>query len=537
MSCLLICTLMISGQTVKANPEQRELEVLRAAKIETETPALLAYFKSRTLTAADREQVAQDIKSLASRSFAARQKAFDGLKKRGVSVIPLLSPHLNDMDLEVRRRIEQCIAEIERGPGPEVPAAAARLLALRKAPDALEILLGFMPHAEDGGVEEAVLEALLALSPKAEKASAKLLAARTDELGAKRAAAAYVLGRRDEPALRADVKKMLADKNVNVRFRAAQALLSVKEPESVPALIALLTDVPLDIAWQIEETLYRLAENNAPNLTVRADDAGGREKCRDAWNEWWKKHGAKADLARARDVQRLLGLTLGIEYNTNKVWECNADGSLRWEITNVNGPMEAWVLPNNRVLIADGGSVTERDFKGTIVRTVANNQGGATGAQRLRNGNTFVSTYSNVMEFDKDGKKLYDHNIGGSNAIRKHANGNIIYATDTQIVEIDTAGNRVRSINIPKQSMYVGIEDIGPDRFMLANSNTGQVLEVNAAGKILWEANVAGACGVTRLPNGNTLVATSGKVVELNRTGKVVWERTTQGYVRRVHRR
>ena len=40
-----------------------------------------------------------------------------------------------------------------------------------------------------------------------------------------------------------------------------------------------------------------------------------------------------------------------------------------------------------------------------------------------------------------------------------------------------------------------------------------------------------------RLPNGHTLVATANLVVELDRNGNKIWQMTTEGYVRRVHRR
>jgi hypothetical protein len=142
------------------------------------------------------------------------------------------------------------------------------------------------------------------------------------------------------------------------------------------------------------------------------------------------------------------------------------------------------------------------------------------------------------MEYSRDGKQLYSISLGGgSNAIRKHRNGNVLYATDGEIVEMDTTGKRVRSIPLPRESMWVGIQDLPGDRFMVANSSSGRVLEVDAKGKILWEGKVAGACGVARLPNGNTLVATASLVVELNRQGKQVWEKRSEGYVRRVHRR
>ena len=109
-----------------------------------------------------------------------------------------------------------------------------------------------------------------------------------------------------------------------------------------------------------------------------------RTKAREAWEQWEKKHGEKADLARADDLRRLLGLTLAIEYNTARIWECGPDGTIRWEIANLKGPMEAWILPGNRVLLADGNDVTERDLKGAILRTFSVGGSGPTGS----NGNS-----------------------------------------------------------------------------------------------------------------------------------------------------
>ena len=74
-------------------------------------------------------------------------------------------------------------------------------------------------------------------------------------------------------------------------------------------------------------------------------------------------------------------------------------------------------------------------------------------------------------------------------------------------------------------------------RFLLANSETGRVIEVDAKGKLFWEATVAGATGVERQPGGTTLVATNERVVELDRRGKVIWEKKADGYARRIHRR
>jgi hypothetical protein len=52
--------------------------------------------------------------------------------------------------------------------------------------------------------------------------------------------------------------------------------------------------------------------------------------------------------------------------------------------------------------------------------------------------------------------------------------------------------------------------------------NAGKVLEIDAAGKTLWECSVAGASHATRLPNGHTLITsmTNRRVVEVDREGR-----------------
>ena len=133
--------------------------------------------------------------------------------------------------------------------------------------------------------------------------------------------------------------------------------------------------------------------------------------------------------------------------------------------------MDAQVLPNGQVLIAEatGHRVTERDLKGDVLWE-KKIDGEPTGCQRLPDGSTFVSTYNSVMEFAADGTKTYSFSIPGSNAIRKIRNGHIVYTQDDKIVEVDAAGKRVRTMPLPSRSMYVGVEDLPGDHFLVANS-------------------------------------------------------------------
>ena len=516
--------------------ESGDEQALRAAGIRTDAASLLDFFRKHTLGAEDVRKIEALIRALGSRSFAVRERASAGLVKWGRAALPLLRAALSSRDIEVARRAARCLEELDRGPGPGLAASAARVLARRAPKEAVAILLAYAPHADDDNVAEAVREALLVLSPPDKAPEPALSAALRDPSPARRGAAAHVLGRKKDAESRAAVRALLKDRDPGVRFLAVRALLFGGDREAVPALIALLSDAPLGQSWQLEELLFRLAGEQAPAVSLGDASPAARRKARAAWEGWWAKHGARVDLARLGNGKGLAGLTLGIEYSTNRVWECGPDGHIRWEITANNGPMEAWVLPGNRVLIADNTGVCERDFKGSVLWRLGG-VGGASGCQRLPNGNTFVSTYNSVMEFGRDGRRLYHHNIPGSNAIRKHRNGHIIYTTNQEIVEIDTAGKTVRKVPLPPHSMWVGIEDVPGDHFMVANSSTGRVLEVDAAGKVVWEGNVRGACGVSKLPNGRVLVAGPQRVVELDRGGKVVWEKKVPGYARRVHRR
>jgi hypothetical protein len=534
---LLLLLAPLVGLSAPAPPEppSPDEKTLRDAGIPVDSDGLLNFFRGRTLEQADAKHIHDLIRQLGADDFDDRENAAQALRKVGVRAAPLLHAAMKDPDVEVARRAERCLADVG-GVDLVTPTAAARLIA-RRAPDgAVPVLLAYLPFTGDAAVEEEVLAALLALTTPG-KGDAVLDAALGDPEPVKRAAAAHVLARKGDKSQQAAVRKLLTDADAHVRWRAAVGLLTARDKTGVPALLALMTEGPSDLAWRAEEVLRRVAGDKAPPASP-GDTPESRRRCRDAWAAWWKENGDALDLAHFAESERLLGFTLGVEYNTGRVWECNRDGSVRWEIRNLAGPMEAQMLPNGRVLIAEcnAHSVTERDLQG-VAQWEKKIDGEPTGCQRLPDGSTFVSTYVSAMEFAPDGTKTFSFPIeGGSNAIRKMRNGHVGYAQADKIVEVDTTGKRVRTIPLP-EGMWVGIEDLPGDRFLVANSASGRVLEVDVGGAILWEAKTPGACGVSRLPDGHTLVATSQKVVELDADGKVVWDRAVDGYVRRAHRR
>ncbi|HZT80549.1 MAG TPA: HEAT repeat domain-containing protein, partial [Gemmataceae bacterium] len=434
----------------------------------------------------------------------------------------------------------RCVAAIEQGPGPALPMAAVRTLVKRRPDGAVPALLRFLPCAGEDCVEEETLAALVALGLTQGKADPALPPALTDVSPARRAAAAYVLGRARDKGSQDAVRKLLADADPRVRLRAAQGLIAGRHKDAVPALIALLEGAPRDVAWRAEGLLERLAADQSPPFPRDADAEAARKKWREAWAVWWKANAAKIDLAKLEESPRLLGLTIAVAWNVNKVWEVGPDGKTRWEMT-AQGPMDAHAVPGNRVLIAEAGSnkVTERDLRGNVVWEKAVD-GEPINCGRLPNGNTWIGTRNAILEVTREGKVVYQHKVcdGYLHGVTRLRNGGCVGITNAgKIIELDAAGKEVRSVQLPQEGSWGEVEALPGGKYLVTNYGSGRVFEVDAAGKVVWEHKLSGACGGMRLPNGHTLLACPQRVVEIDRAGKVVWEAAADGFVRRANRR
>ena len=66
----------------------------------------------------------------------------------------------------------------------------------------------------------------------------------------------------------AGVRKRLKDPDAQVRLRAAQGLLAVRDADSLPVLIALLDEPAVEISWSAEELLHWVAGEKAPSAKV-----------------------------------------------------------------------------------------------------------------------------------------------------------------------------------------------------------------------------------------------------------------------------
>jgi hypothetical protein len=320
--------------------------------------------------------------------------------RAGQAARPLLLAALKDPDREVASQAKRCLQSIERAADPALAAAAARLLAARRPAGAAGVLLAYLPAADEQAVEEAVLPAVAAVAVRGGEADPALLHALADKEPARRAAAAHVLGTA-VPGQRPAVRRLLADPEALVRFRAASALVRARDKAAVPALIALLGEGPAPLMYRAEDLLCRVAGAGGAPAALGAGDEADRRRCRAAWDQWWQGHAAKADLAGVGPEEPLRGVTVIVERDggrgyTGRVWACGRDGKPLWEFDNLHFPWDVQVLPGRRLLLAEGSrrEVTERDLRGQVLwRHAFTNRLDryhVTNCQRLANGNTLI---------------------------------------------------------------------------------------------------------------------------------------------------
>jgi HEAT repeat protein len=287
-----------------------DLKLFEDAKLSHQDADLLDFFRKRLVKDEDRERIEGLIKKFSSKSFKERTQATEDIVKEGPPALPQLRKMLQgNAELEIKRRAEECIKAIEKKSPNALVMAAARLLKQRRVPGAGAVLLEYVPVAPDENVEEEVFASIFGLAmlgaqldvlPPVVKAGTLdplLVQALNDKEPARRAIAALVVGRYGDATQRKEVAKLLADKELAVRFRAAQGLVCGRDASGLPVLVELLNHGPLPLALQAEDLLSLVAAEKGPTAPL-GESTDLRQKCHDAWKSWYDENKAKLDLTQ-----------------------------------------------------------------------------------------------------------------------------------------------------------------------------------------------------------------------------------------------
>jgi hypothetical protein len=525
-------------------------KTLREAKLGVQGEDLLQYFRERTHQDADPQRLAQLVADLGDDRFVIREKAYAELLALGQTALPALKEAETRPKEEVRLRATELKNRIQERDDPLVQSAVARLIGHRKPPEAAAVLLGFLPFAANDAVVDDICKALCQVTVVSGKAAPVVVAGLADKLSIKRGATGMALAVAGATDHIADVKKLLADSEPAVRLRVSQALIeNVRDRDAVQTLIDCLKDLPAEKTWPGEELLLRIAGETGPRVSLGTDPPS-RAKCFEEWNRWWRAHANEIDLAKIDFTHALLGYTViafqpmpkaGIAQRGGTILELDEAKNVRWKFEVPTLGIDAQVVGPDRVLVVErnGLRITERAFSGDIKWEKAVNNT-VLSAQRLPSGNTFVVMQDKLVEYDVQGAIVYTYNTNNIYRGRKMRNGDVVCITlQGVLTRLDSkTNNTLKSFNVGALgNLYGTLEELPSGNLLIPLFRVGQVVEYAADGKEVWSVKVPGPTSATRLPNGNTLVASSPsvqvqrRVVEFDRNQRDVWSYNVDGYI------
>lgn len=240
------------------------------------------------------------------------------------------------------------------------------------------------------------------------------------------------------------------------------------------------------------------------------------------------------------------------------------DGKAVWTAPH-KGARDGYVLDNGHVLIAWAKQVVEfdQDRKPVWTYKLDPSNGEIATAQRLPNGDTLIAELGKnprlIEVSPKDEVKVEvklqpetDNVHMQTRMARKLANGNYLvpHLLGFAVKEYDPKGKVVNEFptdtehfggakakNWPFTAIRTPGSKAHPEGTTVVGCTYGnRVVEFDKDGKIVWELTnkdvggiIKDACGVQRLPNGNTVIACYGKkqgvkLFEVNKDKKVVWQ-------------
>jgi HEAT repeat protein len=505
----------------------------------TSAELLLREVEARTLTDEELARAEALLRKLETEEQEAEPTAARDLVALGPRVSPLLRRAVQQSHPRLSPAAGQCLEVIEREfPRIPLPEALFRMLALRRPPGTVAALLAFLPCAENEEMIARITTILVEVGVVDGKADEVLFKALGDRVGIRRAVAAVALRRGGIRDVFPAVRKLLADKDIEVRRRVALELAVAGDQDGAVVLSALLEELPNEQAWEIEEQLERLAGGKAPSYV--SGDPIDWKKVAGAWRQWWQGERGKVvmtDSSVRASGGSLRGYTLLVQPQSNTVTELGPDGKPRWTLTGLEGPSDAQVLANQHVLVAERGRVTERDLRGKVLWKLDGIQ--PLGVQRLANGNTFIPCNGLLVEVDRAGKDVLRVPWDGIVAARRLPDGRIVAFDRQNIIQLDKAGREIKQVPAMTGGGGAGCNEVLDNGHVLKLSPAiGEIVEFDMEGKEVGRFDQPGATHGFRLPNGHTLVMVEGiKYIELDEKWKPIKETVLAAPAFRVKQR
>ncbi len=198
---LLLCTPSARAQPVSGpGPASADEVLLRSVGLTPDGPVLIEFFRVRSAGTVAPERLADLIGRLGSEVPAERDRACAELTAVGPPAIPALRQVSRDRDQARTADVAQRCLRVLEGNSSALTQAALRLLAQRRPAGSAEVVLAFLPLAEDEAALEEARRTLSLVAFRDGKVEPALEKALEDRAAVRRAAVLEVLtqqGRRE----------------------------------------------------------------------------------------------------------------------------------------------------------------------------------------------------------------------------------------------------------------------------------------------------------------------------------------------------
>jgi HEAT repeat protein len=176
------------------------------------------------------------------------------------------------------------------------------------------------------------------------------------------------------------------------------------------------------------------------------------------------------------------------EFNGGRVTERNLKGDILWQ-KQCQNPICAQRLSNGNTFIAMRNQLIEVDRSGKEVFTFQRNNYDIMGAQKLKDGQmVFFTNNGTAHRLDAKGKEVRTFNIGympwgGGDVL---SNGHIVVPQwqENRVVEFDADGKQIWEVSFQWPSSAMRITN---GNTIVASQNNNKIVEFDRTGKSVWE--------------------------------------------------
>ena len=514
-------------------------KTLSDAGLKSDGTSLIQFLSRRSEDKIDPAQIKALITKLGDDNFTIREQASASLNAIGIAALADLKTASSNPDVEISRRSKDCIQKIEDGSRKLVVSATIRLLGKKKPEGALQALINYSQYSEIDQTWEDLVQALASTGSNNGTPSKSLIDSIQVKNPVVKTACAEALANISPELFKKEALHLLDATEPRVRYKSALSFAKLGDKRSIDPLVKSIGSVS---QWE-SSLLDHLLRKLFPSANI--PKGVNQLELQKEWEKASKDTSKIIEIALANNA-RNFGKTLVVLLDAGKVLMLDSNNNTLWKIDNLQFPLDAQILPEDRVLVAEhqGNKVTERNKNGEILWEKKIE--GPLAAQKLEDGTIFIATKSNVVVLDAKGKEISEFTPPNNEPIMKANianNGDLCLVLGTlqgnaKFIRLDKNKKQTTSYDIDVRTSGGKVDILPNGNSLITEVYGNRVTEFNNEGKEVWNFECEQPVAAVRLPNGNTLITsmTQMKALEIDPKGKEIWSYKSNTRVTRAFR-